>query len=138
MKTEATRRTLLRRYLLGQLPVDKAAAVAARLQRNARARQELSVAQDELIEAYAAQELDPADRQRFEQFFLRSAEQRALLQVEQLLLTRLADEEGRSSCAASRPLRRLPARQRWRGGWPVLFFFLLLLALGIAWLAQNR
>lgn len=138
MKNDVTRRSLLRRYLLGQLPADKAASVTTRLRRSAHARLELSVAEDELIEAYAAQELSPADKQIFEHFFLRSGERRAQLQVEQLLPTRLTSGDDRISFASFRPLQGPTARQRWRVGWLLFVFFLLLVALGIAWLAQTR
>ena len=64
----------IRQYLLGQVAAEAQQDIEQRLLREDDLFQELEIAEDELVDEYVANELEPADRQRFEQYFLSTPE----------------------------------------------------------------
>jgi hypothetical protein len=142
MKTGGKERALLRRYLLGQLSSAQSGNLTARLQRSAHTRWELRLAEDELIEAYVAQEMTPEDRRHFEEHFLSTSARRAQVELERLLESSSTWPPARSTHASyqlEKPSRTRPAwLKRWRVRWLLCGMVLLLLLSLCIWLASNR
>ncbi len=92
--------SLAERYLLGELDEIELEATELRLDDETFFRR-VQLAEDELIDAYLADELDAARRQRFETYFLRAPERQRRLQVSRLLV---ADSQQHQ---AGSPRRRL-------------------------------
>lgn len=70
---------LIRQYLLGQLAEEEQQAVEQRLLTEDALFEELEVTEGELFDEYVANELTPADRKQFEQYFLSTPEHQSEL-----------------------------------------------------------
>jgi len=74
--TQHSEATLLRRYLLGQSNVDERSAVERRLMTDQQFLDDLTRAEEELIDEYARGNLAPDEKDRFEALFLNAPERR--------------------------------------------------------------
>jgi CHAT domain-containing protein len=72
---------LLRSYLLGTLPQQRAEQLEERLLKDAEIVERLSLIEDELIEDYARDALDAGERQQFEKYFLSNPKRRRKLML---------------------------------------------------------
>ncbi|MEM7587836.1 MAG: hypothetical protein AAF560_30890 [Acidobacteriota bacterium] len=116
--------SLAERYLLGELDGAELEAAELRLADDTFFHR-VKLVEDELIDAYLADELDPERRQRFETIFLRAPERQRRLQVSQLLLA----ESGR---------RRRDSRRRRSRGIALAAALLLVTAAGWMLVMQQE
>ena len=96
----ATHDTVLRRYLLGQLPEQTLRQVEERLFIDNTYLDRVELAEDDLVEAYVS-ELSSAEREQFETHFLHTPERRRRLQLTRTL------REVSSEAGSSRPIRAI-------------------------------
>jgi hypothetical protein len=75
----------MRNYLLGNLEVDRRAALEERILCDPGVYEELLVSEEELIDQYLGNNLSPSERQQFETHFLITAERERKLQFSRLL-----------------------------------------------------
>ncbi|HEV2764424.1 MAG TPA: hypothetical protein VGV38_15705 [Pyrinomonadaceae bacterium] len=106
MKTTTGEKGTLKLYLLGLLPAEGCAPLEERLLTDAGFYEELSIAEDELIDLYLAGDLDAAERESFETHFLCPAERVQKLRLARSL-RRYVNESAESSPADA------PARGWW-------------------------
>lgn len=92
MELKAEDYVVLRQYLLGQLAPARRTPLEERLLTDAAFHDELSVAEDELIDRYLAGELAAADRQDFETHFLLGPERHKKLRFARALRRYVATE----------------------------------------------
>ena len=83
---------VLRQYLLGQLTPERRTPLEERLLTDAAFHDELSIAEDDLIDLYLAGELDAADRHGFETHFLLAPERHKKLRFARTLRRYVAAE----------------------------------------------
>ena len=83
---------LLRQYLLGQLSPEQRTPLEERLLTDAAYHDELSIAEDDLIDCYLSDELAAADRQGFETHFLLAPERHTKLRFARALRRYVAAE----------------------------------------------
>ena len=100
----------IRQYLLGQLGEEGQQDIEQRLLREDDLFQELEIAEDELVDDYVAKELEPADRQRFEQYFFSTPEREHKLRFA-TTLHRYASKKTVANSAAE--ISVLPADLNW-------------------------
>jgi CHAT domain-containing protein len=96
---------LLRTYLLGTLPQERAEQLEERLLKDDEIGERLSLIEDELIEDYARNALDAGDRQQFEKYFLSNPKRRRKLMLVRGLRKYTVDI-GHVSTADRTPARR--------------------------------
>jgi hypothetical protein len=102
----------LKQYLLGQITPEQRAPLEERLLSDADFHDELSIAEDELIDLYLAGELAAADRQGFETHFLLAPERHRKLRFARALRRYVAAETeapGAAAVATPAGLRRQEA-----------------------------
>ena len=92
MKLTAEENGTLKEYLLGQLTPERRAPLEERLLADAAFHDELSIAEDELIDRYLAGELAAADQQGFETHFLLAPERHKKLRFARALRRYVAAE----------------------------------------------
>jgi len=96
---------LLRSYLLGTLPQQRAEQLEERLLKDDEIVERLSLIEDELIEDYARDALDAGERQQFEKYFLSNAKRRRKLMLVRGL-RKYTEDVGHVSTADRAPARR--------------------------------
>lgn len=74
MQANAEEQTELTQYLLGRVPPESCGAIEERLLTDSEFYEELSIAEEELIDRYLANQLSDLDRQSFETHFITPAE----------------------------------------------------------------
>ena len=94
----------LRAYLLGVLPPERQDSIEERFFADKELHLQLQATGDDLIHAYLAGELSPADRERFETHFLASPRRRERLAFVRSLMTAV-DRVQSAARAPRRPLR---------------------------------
>jgi hypothetical protein len=111
------------RYLLNDLPPDQRDALEQRYFADPELLALVEAVEGELIEAYVQRELSPADRARFERYFLRSRARRERVENAEAL-------QGWMPRAAARPPRAM---------WLAIAAMLLIVAGSLVWLwMENR
>jgi hypothetical protein len=83
---------ILRRYLLGELAPDEELKVEERLISDDNYIEQLEVIEDELIDNYARDDLNPQEREKFKKHFLVTPERRSKLHLANLLFRRVGEE----------------------------------------------
>ena len=83
----------LRRYLLGQLHEEEQSRIEERLFADQTFMEEISAAEDELVEDYVGGELSTTDRKRFEAFYLVTPERRRNLRLTRALHEAFANSQ---------------------------------------------
>ena len=94
MRPPAEGNATLSQYLLGQLTPERQSPLEERLLTEAAFHEELTIAEDELIDRYLAGDLAPAERQSFEAHFLLAPERRRKLRFARTLRRYVAAESG--------------------------------------------
>lgn len=107
----------VRRYLLGDVQAEVQRAVEERLVTEEGFMEELSAAEEELIDDYVGGELSAGDRERFERHFLSTEERRRQLRFAQAL-ARYTSERGAAAATAA-PDARPTLAERVRAFWRV-------------------
>ena len=94
-----------RRYLLGQATDDESAALEQQYFESQDALDRIAAAEDDLIEDYLANQLDRADRERFERSYLATPEHRIRVETIRRLTARASQSPStrRESAPATRP-----------------------------------
>lgn len=164
MEITAEQDGVLRQYLLGRLAPEGRTPLEMRLLTDAAFLDELSIAEDDLIDRYLAGELDDADRRGFETHFLLAPERHKKLRFARALRRYVAAEtatpDGAAAPAGARreaaasegqttgdtPTRpRDPGRQNFfrflfarRPAFAFSVAALLLAVVAVSWLAFNR
>src|SRR5690242_12936724 len=93
----------MRNYLLGNLEVDRRAALEERILCDPGVYEELLVSEEELIDQYLGNNLSPSERQQFENHFLITAEREKNLRFSRLL-RRYLDSQPASSAPVEIPV----------------------------------
>src|ERR1043166_8772072 len=96
MKPDLKTQTRIRSYLLGEADEGERQAVETMILTNDELFEELLVVEDEVIDAYLNQKLNPEVRSRFEKYFLATPER-----FEQLQFARVFDRYVSSQTTAS-------------------------------------
>jgi hypothetical protein len=120
----------IRRYLLGEATEAEAPAIEAEYFRSEPVLERIAAIEDELVEAFLADELSPSDRDRFERVYLASAVHRRRVDV----IRRLGAIAPGASALSSR--RRHPATS-WRGGLAVAAAALLAVGAAVWWVRTE-
>lgn len=101
MSPAETRKTILRRYILGISSESEQAALDAELARDERVQEELEVTEVDLLDAYAADELQPVERSAVEEVYLATTEGRRRLAFARALRRRAAEARAPRRAAPS-------------------------------------
>jgi len=144
MRIDADRDTLIRGYLLGDLPEEDMERVETQLLTDDDFFQQIELIEDELVDAYLGQELSAPDVERFENTFLRAPERRHKLRFARALHRYAAGVTRGAAEAASGERERLSS---WRmllpTHWPrpalaySLAAALIVIAAGAPWMLQQ-
>lgn len=138
----------LRRYLLGRLDDDRQARVEERFLADRDFREQVLVAEEELIDDYLSGELSEPERESFDEYFLQTPQQRQKLRIAKSI-RRFAAEAvvpappSRAADVTTFPPARKPGAIESRPSWrkPLIASaaaLLILLVLGVIWVSETR
>jgi hypothetical protein len=94
---------LIKRYLLGELPVAEQRRLEEQLFSDAEAFERLAAVEEDLIDDYVCGDLSQKQRERFERHFLISPERRERLALAKTLVATVSEEEQPEAVAATEP-----------------------------------
>ena len=133
----------IRRYLLGQLEEAEEERLELRLLTDPSFGEEFDTVVDEIADQYAGNELEGEERDRVEQYFLRSAERQQKVHFSRELLERAATERGgRRAATAAEPSFAERIQAFWRNQSFALrtatAFAAIVVVVGLGYLASQR
>ena len=119
-----------RRYLLRQASEEQSAEIEQEYLQNEEALARMEAAEEDLIEAYLAERLDPDERLQFERSYLASSRHRRRVESIRQLMAQSADAITHRSA---------PSRDSWprRGQW-LAAAAVLIAAIAVSWLLVGR
>lgn len=124
----------IRRYLLGQLPVDKKTAFEEEYFLNAATLMQMEIAEEELIDDYLAQQLSRDERRSFEQFFLTTPQRKEKLHFAEALREHSQGASRRDGMASKSTIPQPILMRAVQGALAAS----LILNLGLAWLLNSE